>query len=151
MTRKSPSSPVRLYALGAIVTLLAVSPFVQLGGMRLVGFQYGVFVDHSTTVCPDQVVSQNGTTITLSDGRSFRLGRTNPEVLAGELARAENRVFVDTAGGVVYGRFRRDYCGFSRPERSQIITLPLVRKDLPSHGRDVIASIDHPATTKPAH
>ncbi len=109
--------------------------------MRVVGFRYGAYVDNSLTVCPDQVVSQAGATITLADGRSFRLDE-DPQALAGDLSRAENQVFVDVANGVVYGRFRRAYCGFDWPERSQLVTLPLIRKVLPSHGREIIAELD---------
>jgi hypothetical protein len=123
--------------------LIAAAPFARLGGMRVVGFEYGVFVNNAATICPDQVTAQVGSTITLADGRSFRL-QGDPQWLASELTRAENMVFVDTANGVVYGRYRRLYCGFSRPQRSQLITIPLRRKDLTSHGREVIAAIANP-------
>jgi hypothetical protein len=129
---------------GALTGLIVAAPFARLGGMRVVGLEYGVFVNNAATICPDQVTAQVGSTITLADGRSFRLD-ADPQWLAGELTRAENMVFVDTANGVVYGRFLRLYCGFSRPQRSQLITIPLRRKDLPSHGREVIAELDESA------
>jgi hypothetical protein len=123
------------------MALLLSAPFVRPGGTRIVGFEYGVSVNNSATICPDRVVRQTGTTIHLADGRSFKLDG-DAQQLAGELARAENRVFVDTANGVVYGRFRRGYCGCSKPQNSQVITIPLIRKDLPSHGREIIAALD---------
>jgi hypothetical protein len=131
-------------AAAAAVTVLALTvTFVRPGGMHLVGIQYDVFVNNAATVCPDQVISQNGRTIALADGRSFDID-LDPEWLAAELSRAEDRVFVDTVNGVLYGRYARSCCGFSRPQRSQLVTLPLIRKDLPSHGRTVIARISKP-------
>jgi len=126
--------------LTAVALSLGAAPFLRLGDTRVVGFRYSVFINNAATICPDQVVWQDGTTIGLSDGRRFVLDHIDSATLAGELHRAEYQVFIDPADGMVYALFRRSYCGFSRPERSQIVTIPLVRKDLPSHGRHAIAS-----------
>jgi hypothetical protein len=138
-----------LISLAVVAVTLAAGPFVPVGGMRLLGFQYGVFTNNAATVCPDRVASQHGTTITLADGRVFRVERIDPQTLAGELEHAENAVRVDSADGVLYGRFRREYCGFSLPQRCQLITIPLIRKDLTSHGMQPIARIvQAPASPK---
>jgi hypothetical protein len=130
------------------VTAIAVAaaPFVSIGGTRLIGFRYGVFTNNATTVCRDRVVAQNGTTITLSDDRSFQLQGIDPETLTMELKDAEHCVLVDTSNGVLYGRFQRAYCGFDRPQSCQLITIPLIRKDLPSHGMKPIAGIAQAST-----
>lgn len=138
-----------LIILAAVVVAVVAASFVSIGGTRLVGFRYGVFTNNAAIVCPDRVAAQDGTTITLADGRSFQLQRTDPETLAMELKDAENCVLVDATQGVLYARFRRQYCGFDRPQRSQIITIPLIRKDLPSHGMQPIAGIAQASAASP--
>ena len=130
-----------LIILAAVVLAIAGGSLVSIGGTRLVGFRYGVFTNNAATVCQDRVVAQNGTMITLADGRDLQLERIDPETLATELKDAENWVQVDPAKRVLYARFRCQYCGFDRPQASQLITIPLVRKDLPSHSIQPIAGI----------
>ena len=130
------------------VIAVALVVIVASGGRRIVGFRYGVSINNAAPICPDQVIAQNGTTITLADGRVFTLSRVDPQTLTAELNDAQNMVFVDTAAGVVYGRFRRSYCGFDFP--SQFITIPLIRKEFPSHGRQVIAPLANAPTPRQA-
>ena len=125
---------------GTVVVILTIGPFLHLGGKRVVGFEYGVTVNNATSICPDQVTKQAGNMIYLADGRSFTLDHTDAESLAGDLARAENMVFVDTKEGIVYGRYRCGYCGFG-PGSSQLITIPLIRREMPTHGRKIIAGV----------
>jgi hypothetical protein len=125
------------------LSLVVLTPFVlllDLAGARPIGFSYGVSVNNAATICPDTVVSQSGQTITLSDGRTFRVD-LDADNLAWRLTDAENRVWVDEATGEVFGLSHIRYCGFSRPESRQWVTIALFKKELPSHTRKYITSV----------
>ncbi|CAN5551994.1 hypothetical protein BH10PLA1_BH10PLA1_10540 [soil metagenome] len=123
---------------GAVAFTLSAGPYTHVFGTRLLGYQYGVWVNNAATICPITVVSQNGNVLSLSDGRTIEMLDTSPANYAYELSSGSNLIYLDAATNRVYTRFRRDYCGFSNPSRCQLITIPLVRHELPSHGRQCI-------------
>lgn len=128
-----------VYFAAAIGLLLAVNTIA--GGSRLFGIRYGVSVNNLSDF-PDTVASVDGRTLTLADGRSFKLDRgTDAGWLAAELERAENVVAIDLKRGVLYGRSRIGYCSFDRPQRLQLVTIPIVRVDLPVFCRREIAHL----------
>ena len=140
-TRRRPRWVMLIVTLAIVLT---ATPFVKVGGRQLVGFHYGVMVNNSAALCPDTVVSQVGSTIILSDGRTFHLQSYFPARLTAQLGEAQNLVFVDTKNGVVYGRVSRQFCGFSRPQNCQIVTIPLIRDDLVLYHRTEIAELRPP-------
>ena len=112
-------------ALGAFAVFGSVG-----GGQRIVGFRYAVFVNNLATECPSTVVSVDGSRVTLDDGRVLVVTGPQAKWLNAELKTCENRVRFDSAEQTLYTMRRVGFCGFDRPQRCQLITIPLKRVDL---------------------
>lgn len=132
----------------ALLAVLAATPFLEYRGMRIVGFRYGVFVNNSATVAPDTVVHLDGARITLADGRAFDVTGRDAEAIAAEMTYCNSRVRV--TGEDLRTMRPVEYCGFDRPQRSQWLTIPLIRVDLPVYKERDFAWVS-PAPPPTAH
>ena len=69
----------------------------------------------------------------------LRSGRIFPHApKESTMAVAENHIYVEPGTNLVYGRYRIDHCGFDNPTRCQLFTIPIVRVELYSHGKEMI-------------
>jgi hypothetical protein len=132
---------------GLVILFLAASPFISFGGQRLVGFQYGVGVNNLNTECPNTVTAVDGRRITLDDGRRFLIDGPSETDLAAELAQCDHRVRIDPSDDALYTARPIDSCSFSRPERCQMLTIPLVRVDLRQYTSRRVYGVAHPRNT----
>jgi hypothetical protein len=122
----------------SLIAVLVAAPFIQIHGMRLIGFEYSVFVNNATTVCPRKVIAITGNRITLDDGTRYDVEEMVPPL--GEfLSDAENQVSIDPTDSWLYTRSRIQRCGFSRPERCQLLTIPIIPKRLFRYGRQAFS------------
>ena len=139
MSVSSSTSPVVSYATprreprpwwhfavaAAVAGLLVLGLFRWLAGMRLVGFSYSVPVNNLATECPNTVVRVDGPRVTLDDGRVLEVRGPQAQWLNAELTDCQNRVRFDSGNNTLYTLRYIAHCGFDRPERSQLITIPL--------------------------
>jgi hypothetical protein len=119
-----------LIILATIAVLVTFAVFGSWGGQRIVGFRYGVLVNNLATECPNTVVSVDGSRVTLDDGRVVVVKGPQAQWLDAELKECENRVRYDASEKTLYTMRRVAFCGFDRPQRCQLITIPLKRVDL---------------------
>jgi hypothetical protein len=131
-------SRIFLAAIFVILSVLLAS-FASVGGRRVLGFKYGVFVDNLAAECPNTVVNVEGTTVMLEDGRTLTLSGVHSEQLSPLLTECENRVRFDSKMGELRCMYRAGYCGLALPQKYQIITIPLERVELRQFGSTPIA------------
>jgi hypothetical protein len=114
----------------AVAAFAAFGLFGSFGGQRIVGVRYGVFVNNLATECPSTVVRVEGSRVTLDDGRVLAVKGPEAEWLSAELTECQGRVRYDPAERTLHTMRRVGFCSFDRPQRGQLITIPLKRVDL---------------------
>jgi hypothetical protein len=115
---------------------------MRANGIRAVCFRYDRFTDDSAALCPDRIASLSGTSITLADGRSFRLDKIDRN-FGKWLEATQPRVFVDTSNGTVYYLESYSFCGnsFHDFNCNALFHFPLRPIDRPTVGRREFAKL----------